>query len=150
MSCYFVVEGVLNWPRAACKNTATAAASDCLLLLLLLLLSMFSQNRDTLPTGSGLWDFEVRIATTTQQIGIPSYYYPCFTNTASCYWNRTSGNDATRLVIINPASGPGTAVDSNYVTTVNNMKAAGLIVLAYTYTSYGARAASAVQADIDK
>jgi hypothetical protein len=92
----------------------------------------------------------VRLASSTQQIGVPSYYYPCFTNTASCHWNRTSGKAATRLVIINPASMPGTAVDSNYVTIVNNMKAAGLIVLAYTYTGYGSRAAAMVQSDIDK
>ncbi|WIA17589.1 hypothetical protein OEZ85_014412 [Tetradesmus obliquus] len=105
---------------------------------------------DTLPSAPGLWDLEVRLTSTTQQIGVPSYYYPCFTSTATCHWSRTSGNDATRVVIINPASGPGTAVDSNYVTIVNNMKAAGLIVLAYTYTGYGARAAATVQADIDK
>ncbi|KAF6262701.1 hypothetical protein COO60DRAFT_586329 [Scenedesmus sp. NREL 46B-D3] len=92
---------------------------------------------DTLPSGPGLWDLEVRLTSSTQQIGVPSYYYPCFTNTASCHWSRTSGSAATRLAIINPASGPGSAVDSNYVTMVNNMKAAGLIVLAYTYTAMG-------------
>jgi hypothetical protein len=92
----------------------------------------------------------VRLTSSTQQIGVPSYYYPCFTSTASCHWNRTSGNAATRLVIINPNSGPGTTVDPNYVTIVNNMKAAGLIVLAYTYTGYGARAAATVHSDIDK
>jgi hypothetical protein len=77
---------------------------------------------------------------------VPSYYYPCFT--AGCVWQRTKGN--AKLVIINPASGPGAAVDSNYVTLSANLRAAGTIVLGYVATTYTAKSTADVQAEIDK
>jgi hypothetical protein len=77
---------------------------------------------------------------------VPSYYYPCFTS--GCVWQRTAGK--AKLVIINPASGPGTGADSNYVTLSSNLRAAGTIVLGYVATIYTAKTAAAVQAEVDK
>jgi hypothetical protein len=77
---------------------------------------------------------------------VPSYYYPCFT--AGCVWQRTIGK--AKLVIINPASGPGAAVDSNYVTLSSNLRAAGTIVLGYVATTYSSKSAASVQTEIDK
>lgn len=77
---------------------------------------------------------------------MPSYYYPCFTT--GCVWQRTAGK--AKLVIINPASGPGAAVDSNYVILSSNLRAGGTIVLGYVATTYGGKVTADVQAEIDK
>jgi hypothetical protein len=50
--------------------------------------------------------------------------------------------------IMNPASGPGTSVDPNYVTAVSKLQAAGGKVLGYVPTQFGARPLSAVESDI--
>jgi hypothetical protein len=50
--------------------------------------------------------------------------------------------------ILNPASGPGTSADLNYVNAVNNLHAAGGHVVGYVFTDYGNRPESAVEADI--
>jgi hypothetical protein len=51
--------------------------------------------------------------------------------------------------IINPKGGPGSASDSSYSTLVGQLRSAGIVVLGYSYTSYGARDASVVQAEIN-
>jgi hypothetical protein len=50
--------------------------------------------------------------------------------------------------IINVANGPGTASNSSYVTLTQQLESAGVVVLGYVYTSYGARNASSVESDI--
>jgi hypothetical protein len=54
------------------------------------------------------------------------------------------------LTLINPGSGPGSAVDSAYPPQVAKCKAAGVPVLGYVHTRYGARPIAEVKADIDK
>ena len=54
----------------------------------------------------------------TQGLAIPSYFYP------GAYWAQAKAAKA-KIMIINPNSGPGAAVDANYVNTVADMKAAG-------------------------
>jgi len=105
---------------------------------------------DTLPGGSGsngLWDLEVGMVRSVQQLAVPSYYDPCY-GCATNYWLNTKGK--ARIVIANPNSGPDTALDSNYVTMVSEMKAGGALVLGYVATTYGAKTAATVQAEIDK
>ncbi len=51
--------------------------------------------------------------------------------------------------IVNPGNGPGSASNSDYVEQVKHSQAAGLTVLGYVYTGYGARDIAAVKADID-
>lgn len=53
-------------------------------------------------------------------------------------------------VIVNPASGPGAAVDPNYTKAIDRLCGAGCVVLGYVTTSYGKRPREQVQQDIDK
>ena len=58
-------------------------------------------------------------------------------------------------VIFNPASGPGNAIEPNYVDTNGNgplpdLRNAGAIIYGYVPTTFGARAQAEVEADIDK
>jgi Spherulation-specific family 4 len=53
------------------------------------------------------------------------------------------------LAVINPANGPGTSPDPNYVESINRLRSVGVTVLGYIHTSYGARLQYAVIADID-
>jgi hypothetical protein len=52
-------------------------------------------------------------------------------------------------VIVNPANGPGGSKDSNYATWIYDLQSAGVNVLGYVYTSYAARSASSVMADMN-
>jgi hypothetical protein len=93
------------------------------------------QTASPLPSGS----------TACQKLSIPAYFYP------GSLWTQmnTAGGSKIYHAIMNPNSGPGTSVNSAYVTAVANARAAGIRVMGYTYTQYGARAASVVKADID-
>jgi len=53
------------------------------------------------------------------------------------------------IAIINPNSGPGTSQDSTYVTKIAQLIAAGITVIGYDHTSWGARSLSDVKNDID-
>ena len=53
------------------------------------------------------------------------------------------------VAIINPNSGPGTFQDPLYVTGIKKLLDAGVIVVGYDHTSYGARSITDVKADID-
>jgi hypothetical protein len=79
---------------------------------------------------------------------IPLYSYP------GSSWNaiiqqKTTYPSVPITVIVNPSSGPGASKDPNYVTWINNLRSAGINVLGYVYTSYAARSASSVVADIN-
>ena len=56
----------------------------------------------------------------------------------------------TGPVLINPASGPGTAASLTYVGHVGRCHAAGVKVLGYVHTKYGARPIAEVKADVDR
>jgi hypothetical protein len=53
------------------------------------------------------------------------------------------------VVIINPSNGPGDSQDQNYVSGVDRLRSAGVIVLGYVHTSYAARSLPSVIADIN-
>jgi hypothetical protein len=85
---------------------------------------------------------------------VPLYAYPANVHTNRVY-NRLI--DLKRRyetvpfwVIVNPASGPGNAVDANYTKAIDRLLGAGCVVLGYVTTSYGKRPAADVQADIDR
>ena len=52
--------------------------------------------------------------------------------------------------IMNPASGSGSAANSDYTAAVNTFRAAGGKVIGYVPTNYGARAQAGVLAEVDK
>ena len=79
-----------------------------------------------------------------QHLAIPSYFYP------GPLWDQMAQAVPTvRLAIINPNSGPGTSSNADYVNQVRKSQSAGLTVLGYIYTSYGARADTDIKAEID-
>jgi len=53
------------------------------------------------------------------------------------------------IAMINPSSGPGTSYDSNFNAGINNLRAAGIIVLGYIGTKYCAMTLSTAEGQID-
>src|SRR2546428_203828 len=53
------------------------------------------------------------------------------------------------VAIINPSNGPGTSKDTNYVSGIQKLQSAGIIVLGYVPTGYGNRSTSLVEDDIN-
>lgn len=81
----------------------------------------------------------------TQRVAVPSYVYP------GGVWSQLEqGAPTVGLSIINPRSGPGAAVDANYVAQVKSTRAKGIKVMGYVDTSYSLRSLATVRADIDK
>ena len=85
-----------------------------------------------------------------QMIGllVPLYTTPA-TNWNTLISVKSSYPNLPIIAIINPSSGPGSAVLATYVTGIASLKAAGIIVLGYVDTIYGARAQSIINQDID-
>ena len=79
---------------------------------------------------------------------VPLYSYPGVDWTAIIQAKEANPGVAM-VVIINPDNGPGQSRDQNYVQGVNNLRAAGVVVLGYDHTSYAARSLSAVINDIN-
>ena len=52
------------------------------------------------------------------------------------------------VAVINPDNGPGPFADSNYASRIQHLQSAGITVLGYVYTNYGARSMSDIEADI--
>jgi len=76
---------------------------------------------------------------------VPLYVYP------GAAWDKVieGARSVKTVAIINPSSGPGGAPDSTYQTYMQKLHDAGVDMVGYVYTSYGARAQSAVKADVD-
>jgi Spherulation-specific family 4 len=78
---------------------------------------------------------------------VPAYFYPSYLGSP---WDDLN-TAAARIpieAIMNPDSGPGPGVNSDYVTAVQNLQAAGGKVIGYVATGYGARAAGDILSDI--
>lgn len=85
----------------------------------------------------------------------PGYVYPSIWDPATAWlqWARYAqrGFDGTgSIAVMNPASGPGTAVIPDWTGAVNHARNLGHKVVGYTHTSYGARPVADVQAEVDK
>lgn len=81
---------------------------------------------------------------TCQSMAIPAYFYP------GAKWTQAIGGaPRVEIMVMNPYNGPGAAPDPNYAAAVSNAQAAGIFVVGYVYTSYGARNVNDVKADID-
>lgn len=93
-------------------------------------------------------------AAACQNIAVPAYFYP---SQPSSQWN-TAVSDAplppstARILIMNPNSGPGKALDPNYITAINTVHTAGsnFLVYGYVHTKYGKRSLATVEGEIDK
>ena len=60
----------------------------------------------------------------------------------------TDGAPGPRLLIINPSNGPGASSSRAYRRAVERAQASGAHVLGYVASTFGARASSAVEADV--
>ena len=81
---------------------------------------------------------------------VQSMAIPMYTDPPSALWTQvTSAAPVVSLVVANPNSGPGTAVDAAYTQAIAAAQGAGQTILGYVHTSYGARAIAQVEADID-
>jgi len=76
---------------------------------------------------------------------VPLYTYPGST------WDQVAASASVvdTLAIINPNSGPGNGPDSSYNTYMTKLHNAGVDMVGYVHTSYGARSIADVKADID-
>lgn len=86
------------------------------------------------------------------QILLPLYTYPNHWEPTSYLWDDVAAGNAIAPItaIINPQNGPnGGPPNSDYATGMAALQDAGVGMLGYVYTQYGARALSAVQADVD-
>jgi Spherulation-specific family 4 len=84
---------------------------------------------------------------------VPMYVYPADVHKNVAY-NRLMNlkrqyETVPMWVILNPASGPGKAVDANYTKAIDRLIGAGCVVLGYVTTSYGKRPQADVRNDID-
>jgi hypothetical protein len=87
-------------------------------------------------------------ATTNTGIMIPLYTYPG-TTWDTVIATKNAHPSVPIVAIINPNSGPGNSKDTNYVTGIQNLQSAGVVVIGYVATGYGSRSSSTVQADIN-
>jgi hypothetical protein len=101
-------------------------------------------------------------AATTINVLIPAYANPCCDGGPNM-WNSlvSAAEDPNRNyelhAIFNPASGPGSARDPNYLNSANNanngpladFRAAGGMAHGYVATNFGDRSLDAVKADVD-
>ncbi len=79
-----------------------------------------------------------------QYLGVPAYFYPG----TSDYWERLIAA-GTRHVIVNPSSGPGGAEDPLYTAQIAACQAAGIYCYGYVATTYGAKSAVDLNAEVD-
>jgi hypothetical protein len=85
---------------------------------------------------------------------VPMYVYPADIHKNSAYNHlmnlKRQYETVPMWIILNPASGPGKAVDANYTKAIDRLIGAGCVVLGYATTSYGKRSKAEVQNDIDQ
>ena len=80
---------------------------------------------------------------------VPLYSYPTESPWSAIVSAKLAHPSVTVIAIANVNDGPGTAVDSVFTSGIRSLTAAGIVVIGYVYTSYGARGAATVKADID-
>ena len=82
---------------------------------------------------------------------VPLFIYPAALATA---WQpllavKRANPAVPILAIVNPNNGPGIATDPNYVNGIAALRQAGVLVLAYVHTTYGARTFSDIITDLE-
>jgi hypothetical protein len=81
----------------------------------------------------------------TVRMAVPAYFDP-----PSPEWQRLiAGAPEIGMIVINPESGPGTARVQAYTDVIAQGQAAGIVMVGYVATSYGARPEADVIADIN-
>ena len=103
--------------------------------------------------GSAMWVATVLIcpfaaAAGSLEIVVPAYFYPA---PQGSLWSELTAAAASVSVtaILNPASGPGSSRDANYVAAVGQLRTAGGRVIGYVPTGFGSRSLADIFADIN-
>jgi hypothetical protein len=82
----------------------------------------------------------------TVRMAVPAYFDP-----PSPEWERLiAGAPAVGMIVFNPESGPGTAAAPAYTQVIAQAQGAGIVMVGYVATSYGARPEADVIADINR
>ena len=115
-----------------------SAASRVRRRWLLLLVAMLG----TLVLTGVVWSETPRPSAACLGTLVPAYVEP------QAIDDLTDGAPGPRLLIINPSSGPGASSSRAYRRAVERAQASGAHVLGYVASTFGARAASAVEADV--
>ena len=89
-------------------------------------------------------------AATTYPVGIaiPLYTYPTDGTWAAIIQAKQSYPNVPFIAVINPNSGPGSSLDSNYVQGIKNLQAAGVKVLGYVATGYAGNSISSEESQV--
>lgn len=78
---------------------------------------------------------------------IPLYSYPQ-TSWGKITRAKLENSEVPFIVVINPDNGPGLKFDKNFGAAIDQFQSAGISVLGYVYTRYGARVLNDVMTDI--
>ena len=90
----------------------------------------------------GLTAMRTESSTACRSALIPAYLGP------DAMWQLADRPVPRRVVILNPANGPGPQPEQSYRYAVGALRRSGTRVLGYVHTEYGARDAATVKADI--
>jgi len=86
-----------------------------------------------------------------KKILLPLYIYPMWWDSNLYRWDEVAAAAAKAEIwaIINPASGPGGPPNSDYIRGLSDLRDAGITMLGYVWTNYGARPMGDVEAEVD-
>jgi hypothetical protein len=108
--------------------------------------------RPVMVIAVALMAFVTPAASSTDALGflVPAYFYP--SGAGNGFWDELNAAAARvpLVAIMNPNSGPGSSVDSNYRRVTAALRSAGGRVIGYIHTSYTARPLDAVKSEVDR
>jgi hypothetical protein len=82
---------------------------------------------------------------------VPLYTYPTDATWSLIVATKLAHPSVPIVAVVNPDSGPGSAVDASFVTGTKSLSDAGIVVIGYVATGYGARdAETEVKPEIDR
>ncbi len=87
-------------------------------------------------------------ATNHLGIVVPLYAYPTSSTWSAVAQAKHAYPNVPFTAVVNPSSGPGTYQDPNFVQGIKNLQAAGVQVLGYVDTAYGADSISSVEQSV--
>jgi hypothetical protein len=109
-----------------------------------------SQQTDGGPGNVDAQPFDIAVDGAPPRPGTVKMAVPAYFDPPSPEWERLiAGAPAVGMIVFNPESGPGTAADPAYTQVIAQAQAAGIVMVGYVATSYGARPEADVISDIN-
>ena len=101
-------------------------------------------------TGQDAQPFDVRVDGAAPKPGTVRMAVPAYFDPPSASWDKLiAGAPTIGMIVFNPDSGPGTATVPAYTQVIAKAQSAGITMLGYVATNYGARAEADIIADIN-